>query len=153
MQPHAIRKDLNIVTSFDESLRTVYGDEGTLTEVIVNLGNNAIKYSYTGSEVVIKASNKDDFVTISVADTGIGIPEEDQAFVFDDFYSRQLGQTEERGHGLGLALSRRIIDAHDGSISVTSEPGSGSNFVISLPAYDSASQLESQGHPEPATNP
>jgi signal transduction histidine kinase len=153
MQSQAVRKNINFVTSFEEPLGSIYGDEGTLTEVLVNLGNNAIKYSYTGSEVLIKASGKDDHIVISVIDTGIGIPKEDQAYVFDDFYSRQLGQTEERGHGLGLALSRRIVEAHDGSISVNSKPGKGSKFVIRLPAYYEGSHQRPQRRPEPTTSP
>jgi len=153
MQPQAVRKNIDFVTSFEEPLGSVYGDEGTLTEVLVNLGNNAIKYSYTGSEVLIKASGKDDHIVISVIDTGIGIPQEDQAYIFDDFYSRQLGQTEERGHGLGLALSRRIVEAHDGSISVKSKPGKGSKFVIRLPAYYEGSHQRPQRLPEPTTSP
>ena len=89
---------------------------------------------------------------ISVTDSGVGIPEEDQAYIFDDFYSKQRGQADERGYGLGLALSRRIIVAHGGSISVNSEPGNGSEFVIRLPAIDTYSQRQSQLQTEPITS-
>jgi signal transduction histidine kinase len=135
VQLHATRKNVEIVTLLEEPLSLVYGDEGTLTEALANLGNNAIKYSHMGSEVLIKAEEKDDFVMISVSDTGVGIPEEDLPYIFDDFYRGKSGQSVERGSGLGLAISLRIIETHNGSISVESELGKGSTFVIRLPAY------------------
>jgi signal transduction histidine kinase len=117
-------------------LSPVFGDEVTLTEAVVNISNNAVKYSHSGSEVSIKAEEKDDYVVISISDTGVGITEDDLPLIFDDFFSRQSGQAAERGHGLGLAISRRIIETHQGSISVESIPGQGSTFVISLPRYE-----------------
>jgi len=135
VETHAIRKNVEIVTSLEEPLSPIYGDEGTLTEAIVNISNNAVKYSHMGSEVSIKAEEKDDNILISISDTGVGISQEDLPFIFDDFFSRRPGQAIERGHGLGLAISRRIIETHNGSISVESEPGRGSTFVIRLPRY------------------
>ena len=125
VQPHATRKDVDIVASIDEPLSLVFGHEGTITEALVNICTNAIKYSRMGRQVIIKAGQKDDHVIISVTDTGVGISEQDLPFVFDDFHSGKSGQTAERGYGLGLAMSRRIIETHNGSISVESELGRG----------------------------
>ncbi len=139
VQPHAMRKGIEITTSLEEPLSPVFGDEGTLTEAIVNISNNAIKYSHMGSEVVIKAEEKDKRVLISISDMGVGIPEEELPYIFDDFYRGRSGKAAESGSGLGLALSRRIVETHDGSISAESELGKGSTFVISLPAYQEES--------------
>jgi two-component system sensor histidine kinase/response regulator len=136
VQPHATRKDIEIVTSLEEPLSLVYGDEGTLTEALVNISNNAIKYSHMGSKILIRAEEKDDYIMISVSDTGIGISEEDLPFIFGDFYRGKSGQAVESGCGLGLAISQRIVETHNGSISVESELGKGSTFVIRLPTYE-----------------
>ncbi len=135
VQPHATRKDIEIVTSIEEPLNLVYGEEGTLTEALVNISNNAIKYSHVSSKILIKAKERDGHVEISISDTGVGISKEDLPFIFDDFYSRRSDRTIERGCGLGLAISQRIIETHNGSISAESEPGRGSTFVIRLPVY------------------
>jgi len=136
VQPHAIRKDIEFVTSYEAPLSAVYGEQGTLTEVLVNLCTNAIKYSYAGSKVFVKVGGLEEQVEITVTDSGVGISEEDLPHIFDDFYTGSVGQSGEKGHGLGLALSRRIIETHNGSISVASELGKGSTFVIRLPAHD-----------------
>jgi signal transduction histidine kinase len=134
VQTHATRKDVEIVTSLEEPLSLVDGDEGTLTEAVVNISNNAVKYSHEGSQVLIKAEEKNGQVVISVSDTGVGISEEDISFIFNDFYSGKSGQATEKGCGVGLAITKRIIETHNGSISVESEFSKGSTFVIRLPA-------------------
>jgi signal transduction histidine kinase len=137
IEPHAIRKNIEVVTSLEEPLSPVFGDEGTLTEALVNIGNNAIKYSHMGSQVSIIVKQADDQVVISVSDTGVGIPKEDLPFIFDDFYRAKSGQAAAGGAGLGLAICRRIIETHNGSISAESELGKGSTLVIRLPVYES----------------
>ncbi len=135
VEPHAIRKNIEIFTQLDKPLSHVYGEEVTLTESLVNITNNAVKYSHAGSKIIIKADEQDAEVVISVADSGIGIAEEDLPFIFDDFYRGKPEQAIEIGCGLGLALSKRIVETHNGSISAESEPGKGSTFVIKLPIY------------------
>jgi len=132
--PTATRKDVEIISSVKEPLSLVNGDEGTLVETVVNILGNAIKYSRTGSRIIIKAEEIENNIIISIADTGIGISKEDLPFVFNDFYTGKDGQKIERSTGLGLAIARRIIEAHDGTISVESELGKGSTFAIRLPA-------------------
>jgi signal transduction histidine kinase len=134
VQPHAARKAIDIVTSVKEPLGFVVGDEGTLTEALINVIGNAIKYSRSGSKVHVESEEKENSILVSVSDAGVGISQADLPFIFDDFYRGDSDQAVEKGHGLGLAISRRIVEAHNGTISVESELGKGSAFVIRLPA-------------------
>ncbi|MEE8121275.1 MAG: sensor histidine kinase, partial [Anaerolineales bacterium] len=147
------RKNIEILASLKEPLRHVYGEEGTLTEALVNILNNAIKYSYMGRDVSVSAEEKDDHVVISVSDMGVCISEEDLPFIFEDFYRGKSDQALERGCGLGLAISRRIIETHNGSISVKSESGKGSTFVMRLPVYESNPDHQPTLHTHVIANP
>jgi signal transduction histidine kinase len=131
--PTATRKDVEIISSVKEPIPLVNGDEGTLVETVVNILSNAIKYSRPGSQIILKAEEIENNIVISVADTGIGISKEDLPFIFNDFYTGKDGQKIEKSSGLGLAISRRIIEAHNGSVSVESELGKGATFIIRLP--------------------
>jgi signal transduction histidine kinase len=142
VQPHAIRKDVELLCSVKEPLGRVHGDEGTLVEVVINILGNAIKYSRPGSQIFIHAEKSGDEFLISVTDQGIGIAKEDLPYIFNDFY-RKSDQVAEQSSGLGLAIARRIIDAHEGSISVESELGKGSTFVIHLPSLKDESDSKS----------
>jgi two-component system sensor histidine kinase/response regulator len=133
VQPHAVRKDIEIVASNDESLNPVNGDLGTLVETVINILGNAIKYSRPASQIFVKAEKVGSEVVISITDTGPGISKEDLPFIFNDFYAGKAAPATERGSGIGLAIARRIIEAHGGTISVESELGKGSTFVIRLP--------------------
>ncbi len=142
VEPHAVRKDIEIVSSIDESLDPVSGDEGTLVETVINILGNAIKYSRPSSRIHIKARGEEKDVLISVTDTGPGISKEDLPYIFNDFYSGKAAPAAERGSGIGLAVARRIVEAHNGTISVESELGKGSTFAIRLPAIKPELQRE-----------
>jgi two-component system sensor histidine kinase KdpD len=120
-----------------------------IEQVLVNLLDNAAKYSGPDSEISVKASYDSDEVTISVADHGPGIPEEDRELVFDKFYrlraSRQIG-----GTGLGLTICKAIVDAHGGQIWVSGNPGGGALITLTLPLLDAAP--EKIPEPEAATS-
>ena len=133
VQPHARRKDIEILTSIKKSPIFINGDEVTLVEALVNIINNAVKFSRIGDKIFVKVEEKKDNVLISVEDRGLGISKEDLPFIFGDFYTGKSEQTVEKGSGLGLAITRRIVEAHNGSISVESELGKGSTFIINLP--------------------
>lgn len=133
----ATRKDIEIVSAVRDEDVFVNGDEGTLVEALVNVLSNAVKYSHPGSKVSVGAEGAEDLVAISVSDTGVGIAQEDLPFIFEGFYSGKSAPDTERGCGLGLAISRRIVEAHEGTISVVSEVGKGSTFVIHLPRLKS----------------
>ena len=136
VQPIAIRKNIEIITSIEEPIHLVNGEEITLTEALVNICTNAIKFSYMESKIHIEAEEKDQSIVISVSDAGIGISEEEMPLIFDDFYSGKSHQVMEKGSGLGLAISRRIIETHNGTITVDSESGKGSTFSIRLPIFE-----------------
>ena len=142
VEPHATRKDIELVSKIASGLPEVDGDETTLRESIVNLLSNAVKYSRIGTQVRIKAEVEDRQILISVTDRGVGIAEEDLPFIFGDFYVGRSAPPSERGSGLGLAITRRIIEAHGGSISVESALDKGSTFLIRLPV--SGSRLKSE---------
>jgi signal transduction histidine kinase len=143
IEPHATRKDIEIITSIKEPINQVLGDEVTLSEAVINIGNNAVKYSHIGSEIFIEAEERNEIITISICDSGVGISEETLPYIFDDFYSGQKGSDGERGSGVGLAICRRIIEIHDGKISVDSKVGKGSTFEICLPVITVNSDKES----------
>jgi len=134
VQPQAVRKDIEIVASIAPTCSPVNGDEGTLVETLVNLLNNAIKYSPVSSQVVVKTEEKEGEILLSVADTGIGIPKDELPFVFEDMYVGKSGQKVEKSSGFGLAITRRIVEAHGGTVAVESESGKGSTFTVRLPA-------------------
>ena len=131
---HAKRKDVQIVVNPAEPAGVVHGDEGTLTEALVNVIGNAVKYSHVGGKVTVTSEAKGDKIVISVADTGIGMAEEDAPFIFDGLFRAKSARNTHSGTGLGLSISKRVVEAHDGTISVQSKLGKGSTFVITLPA-------------------
>jgi PAS domain S-box-containing protein len=114
-------------------LSTVAVDKDLLRIAINNLLVNAIKYTPAGGQIMLSAVETDSSIEIRVTDNGIGIAAEDQDKIFDKFY--RVGSEEVReigGHGLGLPLAKEIIELHRGQLSVRSEPGKGSEFVISF---------------------
>jgi signal transduction histidine kinase len=113
----------------------VDGDPKRLRQALLNLVSNAVKYSRTDGRVTVRGSVTDTFVEVAVIDAGVGIPAEAAQLVFEPFY-RVPGVEATDGQpssGLGLAVVKRVVDAHGGTIRVTSEVGAGSTFVISLP--------------------
>ena len=117
-----------------KNLPKVCVDEKSIVQVFLNLIDNAIKYNKDGGFVKISAKEKDNFIEVSVSDSGIGIPSEDLPRIFERFYrvdkarSRELG-----GTGLGLSIAKHLIQSHKGQITVQSELGQGTTFVFTLP--------------------
>jgi signal transduction histidine kinase len=123
-----------MVTTIDDKLAPVEGDKTSLEEALVNIIGNAIKYSYPGSKVSINASEKDGNIEIEVSDTGVGIQEDELPNVLSDFYRGSSAKSDESSHGIGLTISRKIIEAHAGTISVKSKLSHGTTFSIQIPA-------------------
>lgn len=116
-------------------LPLVYADPQAISEAIVNLLDNAVKYSKEQRWVGLKVWSENGKILIEVADRGIGIGERDRELVFGRFYRASGKEIEEtRGVGLGLPIVRHIIEAHEGGIRVDSQLGVGSRFSLSLPA-------------------
>ncbi len=112
----------------------VYADREMVAKVLCNLLENAAKYSAPGSPIFISAEERKGSVTTSVADRGIGIDPSEQELIFDRLYRSKLQNRQVSGTGMGLAISRAIVEAHHGSLTVTSQIGHGSVFSFSLPS-------------------
>ncbi|MBI5394326.1 MAG: hybrid sensor histidine kinase/response regulator [Verrucomicrobia bacterium] len=132
--PHTTRKNIELTSDVREPLPPVMGDAVSLIEVLGNILNNAVKYSHPQTKIQLTAAAEVGAVVITVRDNGIGIAKEDLPRVFGDFYRGKGAPQMESGCGMGLAISRRIVEAHGGSIAVESEPGKGSQFTVRLPA-------------------
>lgn len=129
----AASKGLNLSFEAPEKEITVYGDEQKLRHVIQNLLDNAVKYTQKGS-VRVKIEEKDSDAVFSVEDSGIGIPEGIQPFLFEEFVRDERVKREIRGSGLGLHVAKVFVEAHQGKIWVHSEgDGKGSTFTFSIP--------------------
>jgi heavy metal sensor kinase len=114
---------------------TIQGDQDLLLQLMLNLSDNAIRYTPSGGQVTLGWRVNKDQVQLWVQDTGIGISQEHLPYLFDRFYRVDKARSRaEGGVGLGLAISRWIADAHQGSIHVESAPGKGSTFTVLLPA-------------------
>lgn len=133
VNPQAIRSDVKIISTISSTTALIIGDEGTLVEAVGNLLGNAIKFSRPGGKINLTSEELNDQLAISISDNGIGISKEDLPYIFEDFFTGKSGEKVEKSSGLGLAITRRIIEAHNGSITVSSELGIGSTFKIILP--------------------
>ncbi|MBN3888268.1 MAG: hybrid sensor histidine kinase/response regulator [Nostoc sp. JL31] len=146
LSPLAQDKALSLSVDFTEESNTVMGDRLELHRLFTNLIGNAIKFTDSGSITIrftsqrqfdksnqsqfSETSNSVDYIRIEIADTGLGIPPEEQATIFERF---RQGSHKSSGSGLGLYLARRIVEAHQGIILLNSELGKGSIFIVLLP--------------------
>lgn len=122
--------------NIDDEFLPVWGDETHLTNVLLNLVDNAIKYSPEDLFISIRAHMKVDEIIVSIQDHGIGMSRESVKNIFQKFYRVSTGNIHDvKGFGLGLAYVKSIVDAHQGTIRVESELGKGSKFILSLPRY------------------
>ena len=110
----------------------ITADEGKLRQVLLNIIDNAIKYTGRGGSVSVSTSAYADSLEIKISDTGIGIPSADLPYVFDRFYRVDKSRSS-RGFGLGLAIAKSIVEAHHGSITATSTLNQGTHITIRLP--------------------
>jgi len=129
----ATKGDIRVSLASDPEVDTVTGDERRIRQVVLNLLWNAVKFTPPGGAVDVHAARVDGEVRISVADTGPGIAPEDQTRIFEEFQQAAAGREQREGTGLGLALSKRLVELHGGRIWVESEQGKGSTFVFTLP--------------------
>jgi signal transduction histidine kinase len=125
---HGICVDLSV----DQRLGTFSGDERKLKQIVVNLLSNAVKFTPDGGRIGVSAEPIPGGVQISVSDTGVGIRPEDLQAIFEEF--RQVGDDAHKreGTGLGLTLTKRLVELHGGTIRVESEAGKGSTFTFDL---------------------
>jgi signal transduction histidine kinase/DNA-binding response OmpR family regulator len=134
IRPLAMAKNIQVEHKLEID-RPAYADRVRFKQILYNLLSNAVKFTPKGGRITIACAENDDFVCISVTDTGIGIRAEDQAVVFEEF--RQVEGAKDsiqEGTGLGLAITKRLVEQQGGKISLASEPGKGSQFTFTLPA-------------------
>lgn len=137
---HTAVSDRRFHVSVPDDTKVVSGDRDRLEQVIGNLLENAVKYSPDGSDVVVTVEDKEGTFVTAVSDRGIGIPADELSQVFERFHrGRQVSSTNYGGLGLGLYITKQIIERHGGSIWVESKEGQGTTFYFSLPATDEAS--------------
>ena len=124
-----------LTVSIPDGLPTIAADTASLGEVFANLIDNAIKYSNEGGAIEVVAASKGDTVEWSVQDHGIGMPSSVVSNLFQKFYRSHRSRETVAGTGIGLYISKAIVESHGGTISVRSEDGHGSTFIVSLPTY------------------
>jgi two-component system, OmpR family, phosphate regulon sensor histidine kinase PhoR len=130
----AVPRQLALNVNLPEALPAVRGDSNSLQEVLQNLLDNALQYTPDGGKIDVSASCSDSRVIVTVADTGIGIPQVEQERIFERFYRVDAARSREAGGtGLGLSIARHIMDAHGGRLWVESAVGEGSRFHFSIP--------------------
>ncbi len=135
MRTEGDRTGVAIESRYADGPLLIEGDRFALGRVYRNLITNAIQATEAGGRVIVSTSRAGDLIEITVADTGSGIPVDRLAAIFDDFVT-----TKRRGLGLGLAISKRIVEQLDGTITVESEVGEGTTFTLRFPARDDRSQ-------------
>ena len=134
VRERATQDGVQVELAADPEVDVVEGDERRIKQVIFNLLSNAVKFTPAGGAVDVSSSRVNGEVRISVADTGSGIAPEDHQRIFEEFQQTGAGLEQGEGTGLGLALSKRLVELHGGRIWLESELGKGSTFVFTLPA-------------------
>ena len=134
MRPLAERRQVQLDGKVSVHLDPVSIDAQKIERVLMNLISNAIRHTPEGGQVMIDARRSSSDVCVSVSDNGEGIAGSDLSHVFDRFYRGEKSRSRARGGaGLGLAIAKGIVEAHSGSIEVTSEVGQGTRFLFTLP--------------------
>jgi signal transduction histidine kinase len=143
LQPHARKNGITLQVRRPGPLPPVLADEDRIRQVLLNLVDNAIKYSEAGSEVTVAMVCEPSWVRVEVSDQGFGIPQADLDRIFDRFYRVDKGRAARvGGRGLGLAIAKHFIEAHGGTIEVVSQPQKGSTFTFTLRIDDGTAELE-----------
>ena len=134
IRERAIRQRLSCDCVVDPAVTTWPGDERKFKQVLLNLLSNAVKFTPAGGKVELAARIESDWLAVSVRDTGIGISREDAEAIFKEFHQvRTSVSAKHEGTGLGLSLSRRLVELHHGTLTVESAPGEGSTFTACFP--------------------
>jgi signal transduction histidine kinase len=137
--PKANAKGLTVETDLPAEIPPVNIDPHRIKQVLQNLLENAVTHTGQGGKISVIAGQRGNQVSISVADNGEGIPLEDLPMIFERFYRVDKSRSRATGgSGLGLTIAKRIVEAHGGTIEVTSQPGKGSTFTFYLPIFDNS---------------
>ncbi|MDT7808220.1 MAG: hypothetical protein QOJ70_2033 [Acidobacteriota bacterium] len=141
MQPLAAEKDIALEEGLPAEIPPLRADRAKLRRVLVNLISNALKFTPRSGRVVLSAAPEGDAVRVSVTDTGVGIAPDDLRDIFDKYaQARSRATRSEKGTGLGLYITRQLVELHGGRIEVQSEVGRGSTFSFTIPVAGSGAQ-------------
>jgi signal transduction histidine kinase len=145
MSTSAAARGVHMERTMDADLPLVTADYHRISQVMRNLLDNALTHTSEGGSITVGALRSGDFVEVSVSDTGEGIEAEDLPHIFDRFYRADRSRTRATGgRGLGLTISKGLVEAHGGSLTVESTPGKGSRFCFALPAFSEEAPAEKQ---------
>jgi signal transduction histidine kinase len=133
ISPLVRNKDQKLTTDLPETLPIIQGDGQRLEQVLLNLMNNATKFTPNGGNIIVKVRRHETSLVVEVKDDGIGIPKDQQDRLFKPYSRLNADRQKHPGLGLGLALSKQVVELHGGKIWVESEAGKGATFVFSLP--------------------
>ena len=138
VRERASKNGVALAAEVAPEVQVVSGDERRIRQILFNLLSNAVKFTPAGGRIDVSAARVDGEIQVAVADTGAGIAPEDLGRIFEEFQQTDAGAQQQEGTGLGLALSKRLVELHGGRIWVESEVGVGSTFVFTLPAEGAA---------------
>jgi signal transduction histidine kinase len=133
VRERASKNGVTVATAIQPEVQVVEADERRIRQVLFNLLSNAAKFTPSGGRIDVTAVRVAGEIEVAVSDTGPGIAPADQDRIFEEFQQTEVGAKQREGTGLGLALSKRLVELHGGRIWVESELGSGSLFVFTLP--------------------
>jgi signal transduction histidine kinase len=149
--PRAQKKNVDVRVHAGRDVPLAHGDVGMLERALENLIDNAVRYAPRGSRVEVDVARDGDMVRVEVSDEGPGIPSEEQSNIFDRFYRLDKSRTaEHKGAGLGLAITRKIAEAHAGTVELAADGGGGSTFVLRIPAFRDLSTADREQNLTPA---
>jgi CheY-like chemotaxis protein len=133
LRERATQHAITVTVEVADEIATIDADERKFKQVVLNLVSNAVKFTPDGGSVAVRAYREDGDLLVTVTDTGIGVPAEDQERIFESFQQGRRGAPKEEGTGLGLTLSRRFVWLWGGRMWLESTPGDGSTFGFSIP--------------------
>lgn len=133
MAPVCRGKEILLETHVSDNLPSIIGDEESLVRVFTNIIGNATKYTPEGGKITISTQREDYYITVSISDTGSGIPQDKIPFIFEPFFRVRGKEERHRGSGLGLTFCKKIMEFHGGEISATSKEGEGTTFMLKFP--------------------
>jgi signal transduction histidine kinase len=134
IRERASKNGVALAAEVQPEVQVVTADERRIRQILFNLLSNAVKFTPAGGRIEVSAARVDGEIQVAIADTGSGIAPEDLDRIFEEFQQTDAGASQQEGTGLGLALSKRMVELHGGRIWVESELGVGSRFVFTLPA-------------------
>jgi signal transduction histidine kinase len=139
MNPVCQGKGILLETHVPDTLPNIIGDEESLVRVFTNIIGNATKYTPEDGKITVAVQNEEYYITVSISDTGSGIPHDKLPYIFEPFFRVKGKEERHRGSGLGLTFCKKIMESHGGEIWATSKEGEGTTFVLKFPAQLSAS--------------